>query len=523
MKFFWILPITILLAIILQSNQAYAQNETTPTIWFDHASYATREMSCYSYETGKTMGEEQKIATITVTDPAANKYSASIDRVTVFVWSDSDRKGIQITAYETEVNSGIFKGTVTITEGWSTQNLIHVRDGDTITAKYAGSNPWSIGTQNQGVTTTAFIGMLCPPLERVPASGINITDNEGNPQRTILVNRQIQIGSKLDNITIRNQTFAYIVQISDEHQNVVSLSSVSGLLLPSKTFSPSVSWTPPSAGDYTVQIFVWQSINNPNSLSPPLLSELTVLPNVSVPNSTAGFENRRCQAGYELVAKSDNNATACVTPETAQILADRGWGHLTASIGPSAMSLENSCRRFSPAPDDQPSLRVTPVLLMKSNSTACARLTFTVVSNFKDCNGMHCSSLVRFNSTLNIGNVRQEKNNYGTSVTPAKDYTHSFKIKVVPETVDLANQPLGSKFTVTYIIRALSNATGFYDSSVLKGICNSYPLAVGYSADEVNASDFTYINSVALPCPAGLYQLSGVEISGMSYAEVKLH
>jgi hypothetical protein len=232
-------------------------------------------------------------------------------------------KGIQITAYETEVNSGIFKGTVMITEGQSTQNLIHVRDGDTITAKYPGSTPRVIGMQNQSITTTAFIGMNCPPLERVPASGINITDNEGNQQKTVLVNKQILIGSKLDNITIRNQTFAFIVQISDERQNVVSLSSVSGLLLPSQTFSPTISWIPPSAGKYAVNILVWQSINNPNSLSPPLLSAITVLPNVST--TATSFENLKCQTGYELVIKPGNNIPVCVTPETAKKLIARGW------------------------------------------------------------------------------------------------------------------------------------------------------------------------------------------------------
>jgi hypothetical protein len=326
MKTLYLSIILIVLAVSL--IPIFAQNETTPTIWFDQPSYATKEMSCYFYDTGKISGQDQKIATITITDQAANKYSGSIDRVTVYVWSDSDRKGIQVTAYETEVNSGIFKGTVIITEGQSVQNLIHVRYGDTITAKYTGATPESIDTQNQGITTTAFIGVSCPPLERVPASGINITDNEGNQEKAILVNKQIQIGSKLDNITIRNQTFAFIVQISDEHQNVTSLSSVSGLLLPSQTFSPSISWTPPSAGKYTVNIFVWQSINNPNSLSPPLLSEITVLPNVSTATS---FENTKCQMDYELVIKPGNHVHVCVTPETAQKLIERGWGKETIS------------------------------------------------------------------------------------------------------------------------------------------------------------------------------------------------
>ncbi len=317
--------IVFLLAMVFFSfNTAFAQNETQPTIYFDHLSYATPKMSCYYYDTGKIyLQNTESKATVVVNDPSANKFSASIDRVTVFVWSDSDRKGIEITAYETNVNSGIFKGTVTVSDDQSSQDIIHVSDGDTLWAKYAGTTPWSPDATNHGITTTAFIGTLCPPLERVPASGIQVTDNEGNEQKTILVGKQIQIGSNLTNVTIRNQTFAYIVQISDANQIIESLPWISGTLLPSQTFSPSVSWTPSKAGNYTVQIFVWQSINNPNALSPPIQNDLTVWPSMS--DYTMRNENPRCQSGYEFVIKPSNNSPVCVSPDTAQKLQERGW------------------------------------------------------------------------------------------------------------------------------------------------------------------------------------------------------
>ncbi|MDE1813835.1 MAG: hypothetical protein KGH87_00875 [Thaumarchaeota archaeon] len=335
---------TFLLAIVLfPFNTVLAQNEIQPQIWFDHASYGTKEMTCNPPDsTGiiSEQGPDYSKATIIVTDPSANKYSTSIDRITVSIWSDSDKKGIEITAYETEVNSGIFKGIVTISEGQSTQDIIHVSDGDTISAKYAGTTPWSLDTANRGVTTTAFIGTTCPPLERVPASGIQITDNKGNEQKTILTDKQIQIGSNLTNVTIRNQTFAYVVQIQDKDGTIESLSWISGLLIPSQTFSPSISWTPSRAGDYTVNVFVWQNINNPNSLSPPLWTDLIVWP--SLPDYTRSTikntNNFQCQSGYELVIKSSNDSPACVTPQTAQKLIERKWAveylHQTQAVTP---------------------------------------------------------------------------------------------------------------------------------------------------------------------------------------------
>ena len=165
-----------------------------------------------------------------------------------------------------------------------------------------------------------------------------------------------------------------------------------------------------------------------------------------------------------------------------------------------------------------------PVLLMNSNSTACAKLTFTVVSNYKNCNGQTCQSIISFGSTLRIGDLHYESNGDAFGITSGKDFTNSFKITTVPETVDLANYPIGSNFTVTYIIQVLPNATGFYDQSIQMPPCSLYPLAVGYAADQVNSSDFSkgLWNMLNHSCVSGLVQLSTVEISGMNYTEIKL-
>jgi len=319
----------LLVIILFPFNTVLAQNETQPQIQFDHVNFFTEKMSCNFYNTGKISAQDQapKKATIIVTDPDANKFSTSIDRVTVNVWSDSDKKGIEITAYETAVNSGIFKGTVTISEGQSTQDTIHVSDGDTLWARYASTTPWSLDTTNHGVITTAFVGASCPPLERVSVSGIQVVDKEGNEQKIILAGKQIQIRSELANPTIRNQTFAYIVQIWDKDKITESFSWLSGMLLPSQRFSPGVSWTPYKAGNYTVNVFAWQSINNPNALSPPISTDLAVWPSLSAytRSTIRNSENLQCQSGYELVIKSSNNSPACVKPQTAQKLVERGW------------------------------------------------------------------------------------------------------------------------------------------------------------------------------------------------------
>lgn len=329
MKTLHLSVIVFLLALILfPFNTILAQNQNQPTIGFDQASYSTSSMSCNPYQqkiTAQTV--EQKKVTIIVTDPNANKFSTSIDRVVVSIWSDSDRKGIEITAYETEVNSGIFKGKVTISDGQSTQDIIHVINGDTLSARYADTTSGSFDTTSHGITTTSFIGISCPPLERVPASSIRILDTQGNEHDVSTVGKQVLIVSDISNPTPVNQNFTYIIQIQDKNGSTASLAWLSGTMLPNQTSNPSVSWTPSKTGNYVVTIFVWQSLTNPNALSPPLSADLTVLHDSEIyPKSSIGtVENLRCKLGFELITKPTDGSPACVTPSTAQKLAQRGW------------------------------------------------------------------------------------------------------------------------------------------------------------------------------------------------------
>jgi len=95
----------------------------------------------------------------------------------------------------------------------------------------------------------------------------------------VTVDKQVMIMADLSNGQDRDQKFAYIIQIRDENGVVTSLSWITGSLTPGQTFSPALSWTPISAGTYTIQIFVWESVNNPDALSVPLLLSVDVVDN----------------------------------------------------------------------------------------------------------------------------------------------------------------------------------------------------------------------------------------------------
>ncbi len=215
-----------------------------------------------------------------IVDPDMNLNPKAVDKFDTNVWSDSDSGGIKLTMTETGEATGIFQGTVYFTTNFqSSGNRLHVAEGDTVTGEYKDRTlppPYTPADQLR-LTATTFIGTIVPPLERAPATNPRIVDSFGNAiTGTVKAGQQIQITADLTNGQDRDQPFAYLVQIQDQNGVTVSLSWITGTLSAGQSLNPAQSWTPSSAGTYTAQIFVWQSIDNPNALSPPLTTTINV-------------------------------------------------------------------------------------------------------------------------------------------------------------------------------------------------------------------------------------------------------
>jgi hypothetical protein len=75
------------------------------------------------------------------------------------------------------------------------------------------------------------------------------------------------IQSEIKNNAETQQTFAYITQIKNSNGIVVKLEAVEGVLSPSKTSTIGISWTPDKSGSYTIEVFVWKSLEEPIPLS----------------------------------------------------------------------------------------------------------------------------------------------------------------------------------------------------------------------------------------------------------------
>jgi hypothetical protein len=186
---------------------------------------------------------------------------------------------------------------------------------------------------------------------------------------------------------------------------------------------------------------------------------------------------------------------------------------------------ETQCSDFHAISENKPDFNTVPILIIKPYTIGCAKITFTVDLRYDDPRfSTPWPRIAPVGEMFHIGKYNYTKNDNQFSVT-SYDTLDSFQTAVIPETVDLANYQVGDNFTVTYVVKPLSNSTGFYDYSIPRPMCNTYPLAVGYDASQVNSSDFslgleTMLNHSCMTMP---YVMSKVEISGMDYTTIKLH
>jgi len=216
---------------------------------------------------------------IRIIDADMNLNPAAIDNFAVDAWSDSDAGGIDLTVTETNEATGIFEGTVFFTTvNDSSGHRLRVAEGDTVTAEYEDNtlpDPYTTADELD-ITATTLIGTVVPPLERAPAANLRIVDAFGNSLNAVSVDQQVQLTADLANGQDNEQSFAYLVQIQDGDGVTVSLAWITGSLSSGQSFSPALSWIPTEGGSYTATAFVWESVDNPTALSPPVSTTISV-------------------------------------------------------------------------------------------------------------------------------------------------------------------------------------------------------------------------------------------------------
>jgi hypothetical protein len=209
-------------------------------------------------------------AKIQVIDLDMNLNPEATDRIEVKVSSDSDVAGILVDAIETEDDSGLFEALISFTQtSVSSGNRLFAIPNDSIYAKYQDNtlpSPYSI-QDDLDIQIESKLESEVPLLQRISVEDVFFANSFGIPIEPI-INEQIQVVGMIHNNQNYDQSFVFITQIKDQDGAVVSLSWILGELSSKQSLELSQSWIPTELGNYTIETFVWNSLQDQTSLSP---------------------------------------------------------------------------------------------------------------------------------------------------------------------------------------------------------------------------------------------------------------
>ena len=215
---------------------------------------------------------------IRVIDHDMNLNPETLDTITVDVFSDSDSTGIQVIATETSERSGDFIASIALSTSTSSGNRLYAIPGDSIFAKYDDHTlpkPYS-KSDEKSIQASAIIDHSIPAINRIQTTPISFSDSFGNPLTSYISESQMQIVGTIENQIIFDQEFIYFFQIKNSANSVISLSWIQGKLSPNQILDISQSWIPTKSGNYILETYVWNSLNDLIPLSPPISTLIIV-------------------------------------------------------------------------------------------------------------------------------------------------------------------------------------------------------------------------------------------------------
>ena len=129
-------------------------------------------------------------------------------------------------------------------------------------------HPWAVGK------VVVLEAMKEPPydmaaiIEPILITKPELIDEVGNPLTSVVPDTPIGIETELVNTTGEKIVMTYIVQVKDSEGVAVFLTWIRDLPLPPNEIAkPGIFWKPSKSGDYSIEVFVWESTFEPTPLS----------------------------------------------------------------------------------------------------------------------------------------------------------------------------------------------------------------------------------------------------------------
>jgi hypothetical protein len=138
---------------------------------------------------------------------------------------------------------------------------------------------WSVTYTYLGMQTSDSFSVRESPtkMTRVSVESSSIVNDIGEPIEEVVLGSPTGIQVELSNKQREEVALTYIVQIKDSQGFTVLLSWIKGIrIMPDTSTKPAIFWIPEHKGEYTVEIFAWESLENPMPLSPPESLQISV-------------------------------------------------------------------------------------------------------------------------------------------------------------------------------------------------------------------------------------------------------
>ncbi len=334
---------------------------------------------------------------------------------------------------------------------------------------------------------TGLIAFILVATNVIPVFGLGIStgplplhpemiDANGGYVTEVFVGEQVFVRNPFFNSAIENGDYLSIMLVKDHNGFTTKISSLEGYIKANRAVEPLHPWKPDTVGEYTIELFAWKSLYDPVPIGPVRTTTVTVIPVMNIVN---GASNVNCDG---------------------KLVPQIGYKNGTTTI---------------------------PVLLMQPNSTATVCVTYQILSDWatlpdkEDLGKLYPGGIAHFGLGIGRNECKYyDESYYGCSYKPTPP--DLFRITAIPNMLNITGATNGTKFTVIYKIYATPNSKGFYDHSVPADGCESYPLAVGYAASQVKASDFPNF-IYGIPCASTLDDVTSVRISGMDYTNIVFH
>ncbi len=220
-------------------------------------------------------------ATVRVIDPDMNLDPNEIDSFNIRIWSDSDKKGIDIPVYETGKETGIFEGLICFDPNESSNSgKLKVSEGDTVEAEYLDQTLPSPYTRTNSLTISGTTKIFSNkrnhiPLEQLQIEDVSITNLIPSKGKKISQKDTAKINVNITNKD-ESRSFVALAEIKDNNGVVVDLISRPLTIDRLSMISASFWWHAKFSGKYKITVFLWAGIDNPEALCQPVEKEIEI-------------------------------------------------------------------------------------------------------------------------------------------------------------------------------------------------------------------------------------------------------